>query len=127
MTTKEKVEEAKKVMNKRNYRFRTDFSKIYPFTTENIDGYMPYFKLKDRSLLTVGSSGDQVINAIFAGCKDITVIDICPFTKEYYELKKAALLSLSREEFMRLLTYTRQRLSFRKKLGKNLEIVRHPT
>ena len=57
------------------------FSWIYPFTTENINGYIDMFDLKDKSLFTVGSSGDQAINAILKGCKDITVLDINPFTK----------------------------------------------
>ena len=47
------------------------FEEIYPFTTENIAGYIDYFDLQDKSLLTVGSSGDQIINAAFKGAKDI--------------------------------------------------------
>lgn len=43
------------------------FSKLYPFTTENIAGYIDNFNLKNKSLLTVGSSGDQVINAALKG------------------------------------------------------------
>ena len=32
------------------------FDFIYPFTTENIDGYINNFDLKNKSLLTTGSS-----------------------------------------------------------------------
>ena len=39
------------------------FKLIYKFTTENISGYIKEFDFKNKSLLTVGSSGDQVINA----------------------------------------------------------------
>jgi len=81
------------------------FSWIYPFTTENINGYIDMFDLKDKSLLTVGSSGDQVINAILKDCKDITILDINPFTKHYFNLKKAALLTLNYEEFCRFFCY----------------------
>ena len=42
----------------------SESEKIYPFTTENINGYINNFNLYDSSLLTVGSSGAQVINAI---------------------------------------------------------------
>lgn len=73
---------------------------IYPFTTENISAYIDFFELKDKSLLTVGSSGDQVINAILHNCKDITLYDIVPDTKYYYFLKVAGLLSLSKKEFL---------------------------
>ena len=81
------------------------FKYVYPFTTENISGYLPYFDLKDKSLLTVGSSGDQAINAILMGSKDITVVDLCMFAKEYYNLKRAAIASLSREEFFKFFCY----------------------
>lgn len=78
---------------------------IYPFTTENISGYIDKFNLKDKSLLTVGSSADQVINAILNGCKDITLLDINPYTKFYYYLKVASILTLDLDEFMRFLRY----------------------
>lgn len=81
------------------------FSWIYPFTTENINGYIDLFDLKDKSLLTVGSSGDQAINAILKDCKDITILDINPFTKHYFNLKKAALLALNYDEFCRFFCY----------------------
>ena len=79
--------------------------KIYPFTTENISGYIDKFNLKDKSLLTVGSSGDQVINAILKGCKDITLLDINPYTKFYYYLKVASIMTLNLDEFMLFLRY----------------------
>lgn len=81
------------------------FVEIYPFTTENISGYINKFDLDNKSLLTVGSSGDQVINASLFNCKDISVVDICPFTKFYFYLKKAAILTLSYEEFLEYFCY----------------------
>lgn len=81
------------------------FIDIYPFTTENIAGYIDKFELKEKSLLTVGSSGDQVINAALYDCTDITLLDINPFTKFYVYLKIACLLELSRENFMKFLRY----------------------
>ena len=67
--------------------------------------YLQLFDLEDRTLLTIGSSCDQAINAILHGAKDITVFDICPFVKEYYYLKKAAILALSIDEFMNFFCY----------------------
>lgn len=81
------------------------FHLIYPFTTENISGYISEFDLQDKSLLTVGSSGDQVINAILKACKDISVLDVNPYTKFYYYLKVASILSLDLDEFMRFLRF----------------------
>lgn len=75
------------------------YSRIYTFTTENINGYIKYFDLKNKSLLTVGSSGDQILNAYFYGARDITLFDINPYAKYYVYLKVAAILSLTYNEF----------------------------
>lgn len=90
----------------RDLAYDSGFYKIYPFTTENINGYIDQFDLNNKSLLTVGSSGDQVINSILKGCKDITVIDINPYTKMYYYLKIACILNLDIDEFYKFLRYT---------------------
>lgn len=77
----------------------TEYSKIYTFTTENISGYIKYFDLKNKSLLTIGSSGDQVLNAFLLGARDITLYDINPYAKYYVYLKIAAIISLDYIEF----------------------------
>lgn len=84
---------------------RNGFFQIYPFTTENISGYIKHFDLKDKSLMTVGSSGDQVINAYFNKCNDITVIDICPFTKFYFYLKIAGIIVFDYDTFLNFFCY----------------------
>lgn len=76
-----------------------EYSRIYTFTTENISDYLKYFELKNKSLLTVGSSGDQVLNAFYHGARDITLYDINPYAKYYTYLKIAAILSLTYVEF----------------------------
>lgn len=82
-----------------------NFYQIYPFTTENISGYINKFDLKDKSLLTVGSSGDQAINAILHGCQDVSILDVNPYTKFYYYLKIASILNLKLDEFMLFLRF----------------------
>jgi hypothetical protein len=101
---KSTLEEAFKQCN--GYLENKKFPYIYSFTTENISGYIDLFDLKNKSLLTVGSSGDQVINAILNGCSDISVVDINIYTKYYYYLKIAAILCLEREELFKFLKYT---------------------
>lgn len=76
------------------------FNQLYLFTNENVDAYKGYFNLNNKSLLTVGSSLDQAINAALDGCEDIAVCDICPLTKYYYYLKLASILTLSKEDFL---------------------------
>lgn len=85
--------------------FFDEFSLLYPFTTENISGYIHYFDLKDKSLLTVGSSGDQVINAALFDAKTITVFDTNPYSPFYIYLKIAAILELKRHELLEFLRY----------------------
>ena len=48
------------------------FSSIYPFTTENIAGYMSELDLKGKKVITVTGSTDHIINAIVCGTTDIT-------------------------------------------------------
>ena len=100
----DKLKHATNMIEKDIIHFK-QFNYLYPFTTENISGYLDYFDLKDKSLLTVGSSSDQVLNAIICGSKDITLYDICPFIKEYYYLKMAAIKTLTREEYLKFFSY----------------------
>lgn len=81
------------------------FDRIYSFATENISQYINEFSLNNRSLLTVGSSGDQVINSSLYGCTNQTVCDVCSFAKYYFYLKKAGILSLTYSEFLNYFCY----------------------
>lgn len=81
------------------------FQLLYPFTTENIAGYINNFNLSNKTLLTVGSSGDQIINGSLFDCKDIVCLDICPYAKFYIYLKISCLLELSKNEFLKFLAY----------------------
>ena len=88
-----------------NPKTNSKFYQIYPFATENISGYIDLFNLKDKSLLTTGSSGDQIINAILKGCKNITLLDINPYAKFYFYLKMTCILELTREELLEFLRF----------------------
>ncbi len=95
---KKNLKHANKILL-RNKLDENVFMRIYSFPTENISGYIDYFDLKNRSLLTVGSSGDQILNAYFKGCRDITLIDINPFANYYINLKIAGILTFTYQEF----------------------------
>ena len=97
------IQKADKLIKFNDYD--NEFDKIYPFTTENISGYINKFALKNKSLLTLGSSGDQAINAYLKGAKDITLLDINPFTRYYYFLKVAAINTISKNEFYDFFKY----------------------
>lgn len=76
------------------------FDKVYPFTTEKISSYFPALNLADKSILTVGSSCDQVFNALVCGAGKIVVYDINPRVAEFYKIKRNYILSLPREELI---------------------------
>ncbi len=80
--------------------YNSEFSRIYSFTTENIAGYIDYFDLNNKKLLTIGSSGDQILNAFYNGARDITLFDINEYAKYYVYLKISAISSLSYQEFI---------------------------
>ena len=99
MSIENDIELAKYVLG--NLCLRNElYKRIYPFTTENINGYINYFDLKNKSLLTVGSSGDQILNAYKNRCRDITLLHLHPYAKYYINLKIAGILSLSYQEFI---------------------------
>ena len=75
-------------------------SKVYHCSNERLNSYFKDLNLKDSRIATVGSSGDQVLNAIFYGAKDITLIDANIFSKAYFEYKTAMIKNLDFEEFI---------------------------
>ena len=82
-----------------NFSLYKDFERIYTFTTENVSDYQKFFDYRNKSMFTVGSSIDQVLNAYYCGARDITLYDINENSKEYGWLKIASILSLNYDEF----------------------------
>lgn len=79
--------------------FYHDKSFIYKFSNEEISSYQKYQKNK-KKILSITASGDQILNSILAGSVDIKSCDISRFTKYFFELKKAAILNLTKDEFI---------------------------
>lgn len=73
---------------------------LYTFATEDISTYSKEFKVTN-SYLTIGASGDQVINAINTGAKVIDVYDSNRLCRHALHLKIAAIKALSYEEFFK--------------------------
>ena len=76
------------------------FLNLYPFTNENLTGCLQNFNIPNRCILTLGSSADHALNFISQGSPDITLLDLNPFVKYYYDLKVAAIHTLSRDAFL---------------------------
>lgn len=81
------------------------FNSIYPFTSENIAGYMKDLDLTSKKVITVTGSTDHILNAILQGATEITTFDINPLTKPYMDLKISTLKNLSYEDFIKLLLF----------------------
>lgn len=74
---------------------------IYPFTTENLSGYLPLLNLSGKNILTISGSGDQVLSSIFYGAARIDAFDINILSNTFTELKMKALEYLSYGDYLR--------------------------
>lgn len=77
----------------------SSLSQLYGFTTENLAGYMPSLDFKEKNVLTVLGSGDQVINAYMLGAKKVSSFDINELAVYYADLKMSAIRHLDFDEF----------------------------
>lgn len=73
---------------------------VYLSSNEQLDIYFPMMNLEGKKVATVGSSGDQVLNALFYGSKDVTLIDANVLSQAFIEYKMALIKTLSFEEFL---------------------------
>lgn len=87
----------------------SEFSEMYVFSTENLKGYIRKLKVKDKSVLTVTSSGDQLINLALSGATVVHNFDINKNTYYMTQLKLAALKTLRYEEFLHFFTDSESR------------------
>lgn len=82
--------------------FSDDFSKysyVFLFSTENQAGINKILSYKDKDVLTVASSGDQYLGAVYYGAKVVDVFDINRLTYYMTCLKIAAIYVLDFREF----------------------------
>ena len=85
------------LINDGNYK--SNSSLINSFTRENLGGYLKNIPLENKRVLTINSSGDDLLNTVFFGAKDVTLCNPNINTKYYLYLKIAGLLSLNYNEF----------------------------
>lgn len=78
-----------------------EYNPIYLFTNEQLSEILKNSNLSGK-LLSVTASGDQVLNAILMGAKDVQMFDLNKFAKYFVNLKIEALKNLSYEEFLKL-------------------------
>lgn len=96
------IDQAVDVIGNSIYKNNLEMTRINSFSIEESNIYTQNY-MRNNSFVTDGSSIDAVFNAGLNGCRDITVIDSCPFVKHYYYFKLAALLGLNYVQFQRFL------------------------
>lgn len=77
-----------------------DYSKLYIMTTENINGFLSRYDLKDKNILTVAGSGDQRLNTYLLGANNVDCFDINPITELHLKLKDTAIKNIGFEKFI---------------------------
>lgn len=88
------------------------FQKLYAFSTENLH-YLSQLPIKNKShALTITGSGDQALELILLGFKNIYLIDIQPFSQYFAELKFIAIQHLSLQEFKKFFYISEQSFSY---------------
>lgn len=112
--TIEEIEATKELMLRNNpsYNFMTlingkspfekekAYESLYTSATEDMRTYYKEFN-HTKTFLTIGASGEQVMNAIEAGAEEIDVYDSNPLTKHAVNLRIAAQRNLSKEELLK--------------------------
>lgn len=71
--------------------FNYTTGKAFAISNEQLAKIFARLNLSNKKVLTVGSSGDQAINAILRGSKDITIIDANIFARYFIEYKLAVI------------------------------------
>lgn len=97
----------------------SEISQCYQFTNEAIDKYYQLLNLKDKNVLTVCGSGDQIIYAIMQDAKNIDVFDSNKLTYYYLFLKLSVISHLEYNEFldfMNLYTSDNNQLKYYKQI-----------
>jgi S-adenosylmethionine:diacylglycerol 3-amino-3-carboxypropyl transferase len=74
-------------------------SRVYPFTTENLAGYMKDLNLEDKKVLSITGSGDHILNSFYYGASSVVGFDINSLASLFGELKFNALGKLKFKDF----------------------------
>lgn len=82
--------------------FNYTIGKAFAISNEQLAKVFNKLDLTNKKVLTVGSSGDQVLNSMLCGSKDITVIDANVYAQYYIEYKLAFIKNFNFNTFSKL-------------------------
>lgn len=89
-----------------NYINSNSTDQAYAVSNEALRQYFKMLIFEGMRVATVGSSGDQLLNAILYGCRDVTVIDANLFARPYIEYKIAMIRAMDYDEFKNTFNYS---------------------
>lgn len=88
-------------------------SKIYPFSTENLAGYIPNLDIDGKKVLTVTGSADHAVNSFLFGAREVVGFDLNILASFFAELKIKAVERLDMEQFKKFfLTGSEETMDF---------------
>ena len=101
------------------YKGQKIFKFDRPYLHSNEGDFYKYLDLKDKDVLTVGSSCDQMLYSLLYGANSVTLFDLNPFVKYFFELKSSAIQTLPMHQTRQLFFLKSNReLDFEKILAK---------
>jgi hypothetical protein len=84
---------------------------MYVYATEMVAAYYERLNLPGKRVLAISGSGDQVLNAMYFGAIEVVGFDINRNSLFMTELKIAAVLALTYQEFLRYFAQTKKGFS----------------
>lgn len=84
----------------KNDKANATIGTVFKYSNENLRELFSKISVNGKKVLTVGSSGDQLLNALFYGAKQVDLIDANIFSRPFIELKIAAIKELELREFL---------------------------
>ncbi len=77
----------------RGNKINSNFGQVYRNTNENLSKILTHYDMKDKQILSVVASSDQVFSCYYLGAKKVDTFDSNKLTYYYFFLKKWTLLS----------------------------------
>lgn len=77
--------------------------RVFPFTNEMLNLYMPVYSFEGKKVLANLGGGDFALNAYLLGASLVDTFDINEYSSYYYELKKALIKYYSYDEFLNII------------------------
>jgi len=90
----------------------TSQAPMYFFATERVGEYYSKIDLKDKKVLTICGSGDQVLNAFLVGAKQVIGFDLNKRSEFITRLKIVAIKNLNYQEFISFFGFGRRAFDY---------------